>query len=205
MARTLYIVRHGNTFDSGDTVTRVGARTDLPLSRSGTAQAEALARHFAEEGLAFTDAITGPLRRTRETTEIIMEGQARPPLIEIADFLREIDYGPDENKPEEDVIARIGEDALKAWEERGVPPPGWIVDPDMLMRAWQDLFTYLARRGNQDPALVVTSNGIARFALLAGGAPFEEAHDLKLKTGAYGVLEVLPGRTPHIAAWNVRP
>ncbi|MBR9836035.1 MAG: histidine phosphatase family protein, partial [Alphaproteobacteria bacterium] len=30
MARPVYIVRHGNTFDKGDTVTRVGARTDLP-------------------------------------------------------------------------------------------------------------------------------------------------------------------------------
>ena len=38
----IYIVRHGNTFDKGDVVTRVGARTDLPLSRSGFAQAEAL-------------------------------------------------------------------------------------------------------------------------------------------------------------------
>ncbi|HAO37083.1 MAG TPA: histidine phosphatase family protein, partial [Hyphomonas sp.] len=38
MAR-LIIVRHGNTFDKGDTVTRVGGRTDLPLSASGLAQA----------------------------------------------------------------------------------------------------------------------------------------------------------------------
>jgi len=51
MTRQLFIVRHGNTFDPGDTVTRVGARTDLPLSSSGRAQADALARHFA--GMSF--------------------------------------------------------------------------------------------------------------------------------------------------------
>ena len=46
MAR-LFVVRHGNTFDTGDVVTRVGGRTDLPLSKSGKAQAEKLAAHFA--------------------------------------------------------------------------------------------------------------------------------------------------------------
>ncbi|MEL6754250.1 MAG: histidine phosphatase family protein, partial [Pseudomonadota bacterium] len=45
--QTLYIVRHGNTFDTGDTVLRVGGRTDLPLSTSGEMQATALGIHFA--------------------------------------------------------------------------------------------------------------------------------------------------------------
>lgn len=203
MGRTVYIVRHGNTFDKGDTVTRVGARTDLPLSASGITQAEELARHFSEAGLAFTAAITGPLRRTRETTEIILQAQARPPLIEIADFLQEIDYGPDENRPEADVVARIGEAALKAWEDEAVPPPGWRVNPDELMRAWRDLFVQLNARDNDGPALIVTSNGIARFALLASGA--NEAHTLKLKTGAYGRLETSPSGEAVITDWNVRP
>ena len=34
MARVI-ICRHGNTFDKGDLVRRVGARTDLALSKSG--------------------------------------------------------------------------------------------------------------------------------------------------------------------------
>ena len=94
MARTLYIVRHGNTFNKGDTVTRVGARTDLPLSSSGQAQAEALADHFRP--IAFAQAIAGPLKRTRQTAEAILAEQAAPPELEIGNFLREIDYGPAE-------------------------------------------------------------------------------------------------------------
>ncbi|MFZ4686424.1 MAG: histidine phosphatase family protein [Hyphomonadaceae bacterium] len=39
MQTRIFIVRHGNTFDKGDVVTRVGGRTDLPLSTSGSAQA----------------------------------------------------------------------------------------------------------------------------------------------------------------------
>ena len=50
MVRKVYIVRHGNTFDKGDVVTRVGARTDLPLSSSGQTQAEQLAAYFHVAG-----------------------------------------------------------------------------------------------------------------------------------------------------------
>ena len=37
----VYIVRHGNTFDRGDVILRVGGRTDIPLSTSGIDQAKA--------------------------------------------------------------------------------------------------------------------------------------------------------------------
>ena len=34
---TLIVVRHGNTFNSGDTILRVGGATDLPLTEKGIA------------------------------------------------------------------------------------------------------------------------------------------------------------------------
>ena len=37
---SILICRHCNTFDKGDIIRRVGARTHLPLSLSGRAQAE---------------------------------------------------------------------------------------------------------------------------------------------------------------------
>ena len=46
MARVI-ICRHGNTFDKGDLVRRVGARTDLALSKSGIKQANFLAEQFS--------------------------------------------------------------------------------------------------------------------------------------------------------------
>lgn len=196
---SLVIVRHGNTFDSGDVVTRVGGRTDLPLSTSGMAQARALAQHFAETGATFVSARTSPLKRTRATAEEILAAQAEPPELETALFLREIDYGPDENKPEDEVVARIGEAALAAWESDGVPPPGWRVDPDALIGNWQQVFAKLEGAGGAH--LVVTSNGIARFALKAAGA---EGHALKLKTGAYGVIQLADGAVS-VGEWNIRP
>lgn len=199
MATRLFIVRHGNTFDAGDVVTRVGGRTDLPLSVSGRAQAEALAAHFVEAGIAFASARTSPLKRTRATAEAVLSAQADAPELETASFLREIDYGPDENQPEDKVVARIGADALAAWEQDGVPPPGWRVDPDALIGNWQQLYARLD--GVEGDHLIVTSNGIARFALKAAG---EEGRELKLKTGAYGVIELAAGGAS-VADWNIRP
>ncbi len=199
MATQLFIVRHGNTFDAGDVVTRVGGRTDLALSVSGRAQAAALAAQFAGAGVRFVSARTSPLKRTRATAEAILAAQADAPELESALFLREIDYGPDENRPEDEVVARIGADALAAWEREGVPPPGWRVDPDALVGNWQQLFAKLDGAGGAH--LVVTSNGIARFALKAAGAA---DHELKLKTGAYGVIELADGAVS-VAQWNVRP
>ena len=196
MTARLHIVRHGNTFDKGDIVTRVGGRTDLPLSISGTAQAEALARHFATT--SFTTARSGPLKRTRETARAILAAQPNAPELTTDLFLREIDYGPDENRPEEDVIARIGKPALDAWERDSIPPPGWRVDPAAIIGNWQELFSDLAEE--EGDHLIVTSNGIARFALAAANA---HRPDAKLPTGGYGVIELTPD--PVLLHWNLRP
>jgi len=204
LRRRIHIVRHGNTFDTGDVVTRVGARTDLALSQSGRAQAGALAAHFRGQGVVFTEAVSSPLRRTRETAETILAAQSAPPALRFADFLREIDYGPDENKPEEQVIARIGVDALQDWETAAVVPPGWQVDPDGIIAAWRAFFAAVSDNDDAGAVLMVTSNGIARFALIAAGLE-SGTGDLKLKTGAYGVLGVSPDRTVSLDAWNVRP
>ena len=197
MASRLIIVRHGNTFDKGDVVTRVGGRTDLPLSLSGRAQAEALGRHFAAS--SFVTARSGPLKRTRETANAILAAHAAPPELLTDLFLREIDYGPDENRPEEEVVARIGKAALDAWERDFIPPPGWRVDPAALVGNWQQLFAEL--RDQPGDHLIVTSNGIARFALTAAGARGLEG---KLATGAWGEI-LFAGEEPTVACWNMRP
>ncbi|MEM5515330.1 histidine phosphatase family protein [Henriciella sp. AS95] len=205
MARDVYIVRHGNTFDKGDTVTRVGARTDLDLSVSGQQQAEALAHHFKQAGIVFSSATAGPLKRTLQTARTILATQPEPIELTVSEFLREIDYGPDENQPEPVVIDRIGDAALSAWEHYATAPPGWIVDPEALETAWKDFFKQLYQSEDERPALVVTSNGIARFALLAvtrEKAPTDLA--LKLKTGAYGVIH-LGEDGPALKDWNFRP
>lgn len=183
------IVRHGNTFAPGEPPRRIGAATDLPLVESGRAQAEALRIHFAELGWRFDRILSSPLQRTRETAALIAPGGA----IETADWLREIDHGPDENRTEEEVIARIGPDALAAWEHEAIPPPGWQVHAEARLAAWRALFD----RADDETWLLVTSNGAARFALLALGE-----QPAKIRTGAFGMLEGGPWR---VERWDQRP
>ncbi len=117
----LVIVRHGNTFEAGEPPRQIEARTDLPLTATGVAQAEALARHFAANGIKIDRVLSGALKRTLTTAEAIAGG--RP--IETTPFLTEIDHGPDEGQLESAVIDRIGNEAITLWEKQCVAPEGW--------------------------------------------------------------------------------
>ncbi len=201
----VFIVRHGNTFDKGDIITRVGARTDLPLSISGKAQAEGLAQHFVDTvHCGFQKTYCSPLARTRQTAEKILSVFKEAPEIETLEFLREVDYGPDENQPEDAVITRLGEDALRAWDEEAIPPSGWDIDPERLKHEWRALFSDIASNDVEGPILIVTSNGIARFALDAMTEFAMKPDSIKLKTGAYGQVKIT-NQTIKLLSWNVRP
>ncbi|MCJ2185005.1 histidine phosphatase family protein, partial [Novosphingobium sp. 1949] len=116
------VVRHGNTFETGETPRRIGARTDLPLTAHGREQARALGAHFAAQGWRFSRALVSPLLRTQETAAAILAAQDAPPVPAACLWLAEIDHGPDENRSEEAILARIGADALAAWDTRAEPP-----------------------------------------------------------------------------------
>lgn len=192
------IVRHGNTFAAGEPPRRIGSRTDLPLTGAGQAQADALGRHFAARGWRFARVLTSPLLRTRDTAAAILRHLPDAPAPEPTDWLREIDHGPDEDQTEAAVVGRIGAEALAAWDSAGVPPPGWIVDPQSRLAAWSELF-----RQADGPVLLVTSNGAARFALLAAGLPGEGS--LKLPTGSFGALRREVDGALHLDCWGLRP
>jgi len=101
----------------------------------------------------------------------------------IADWLAEIDHRPDENQPEATVIARIGEEAIVAWDRAGVTPDGWAVDSEARLAGWRAL---LAGARPVEKILLVTSNGAARFALAADTAVARAAAALphrKLRMG----------------------
>jgi broad specificity phosphatase PhoE len=203
MGVTLYIVRHGNTFGPDEVPRRIGRRTDLPLVDSGRAQAEALGIWFRAQNIRFDRAMSSPLQRTRETAALILMRQSDPPEIEAQDWLAEIDHGPDENGPEPAVVDRIGADALKAWDTASIPPQDWLVDREARLSGWRGLFAE-RKSGN---TLLVTSNGAARFALLADpdlAAQAARLPSLKLRTGAFGEIRV-EGHRFKVAAWDRRP
>ncbi|APL95328.1 histidine phosphatase family protein [Sphingobium indicum] len=195
--RRIFIIRHGNTFESSADARRIGARTDLPLVESGHAQAQRLAAWFAAQNLPIRRLHSGPLLRARQTAAAIAAATGHP-LDGPLPWLDEIDHGPDEGQPEAQVLARLGPEALAAWDERGIPPQDWKVDAESRIAAWKDWF---ARKG-EGADLLVTSNGAARFALLALGLPLA---NLKLRTGAFGELAIEEGAGVHLIRWDERP
>ncbi|ALR22432.1 histidine phosphatase family protein [Sphingobium baderi] len=197
MTRRIFIIRHGNTFESDAQPRRIGAATDIPLVTSGQIQADRVGAWFAEQDFSVRHIFSGPLLRARETAERI--GAALVKTIDgVLPWLNEIDHGPDEGLPEQEVWARVGAEAIAAWDEQAIAPPGWRVDAETRLAAWR---AYLAN-GEEGTDILVTSNGAARFALLALNLPLAS---LKLRTGALGELVITADGEIQLQRWDYRP
>lgn len=213
MTTTLIIVRHGNTFEQGEPPRRVGARTDIPLVQSGKEQALRLGAHFRGNGIAPDVVYAGRLKRSTETAQYITQAIEIPITIEISDRFSEIDFGVDENKPEDEVVSRLGAAALAEWERVGTIPPGWKASKEAIISDWVAFSEDILAEHLNKTVMVVTSSGVARFALaLLGTASLEEDQvgaALKMRTGAYGVLTYKQtaegGDRWQLLKWNVRP
>ena len=206
MTAKLIIVRHGNTFGPGDVVTRVGGRTDLALVESGLEQGRKLGRYLLEHDLVPVQVFTSAMSRTMQTAAQACEVIGKKIPSEVLHSFNEIDYGQDENKPEDEVRARVGEDAIKQWDEQAIAPEGWHVDVPGLKKAWQDFGARLLREFPNQTVMMVTHNGIARFAeaLTKDGQSAYGDKGLKLSTGALGVF-VHDGEKWTCKDWNVKP
>lgn len=187
MTIELLIARHGNTLLPGEPARRVGARTDAPLVESD--KAKAIGRYLQLHDFTPDRIFSSPLKRTFQTAGIALEAAGLSHLpIETDEIFREIDYGPDENQKESEVIDRLGEEAIRLWNERAIPPNGWIVDPQQIERDWLAFAHDLVMNMKSGKVLVVTSNGIARFSPILCGdqAKFMQTYNidhLKVGTG----------------------
>ena len=212
----LIVVRHGNTFNSGDVILRVGSATDIPLTETGMRQAYAAGEMLAEMGIE---------------PQMIFHGIAASfpgAVLSEAEFLTELDYGMDDGKPEDDVVLRLGiaeklssmtvdtslddlraagKAALKRWDSEAVLPAAWhflAARAGELESQWKEFADKVLAEYSGKTVIAVTSNGIARFskAILPEGNLPEGS--LKLATGAFGIYEFKDGAWGS-TSWNVRP
>ncbi len=199
MNTKLLIARHGNTFAAGDVVRRVGI-TDLPLVDSGLEQGRMLGAYLLRQALMPDVVFTSQLKRARQTAEELLKVINRDLEIHTLSIFNEIDYGPDENLPEEEVVARVGEQALKDWEAEAKVPSGWNVNPQEIIANWQKFSQEMLARHLNKTILVVTSNGVARFApyLTGNFAKFTAQHGIKIATGALCIFE----KNSEVESWN---
>lgn len=204
---TLLIARHGNTFGPNDIVRRLGL-TDVPLVESGLIQGQKLGAYLKQHNLIPDIIFVSNLKRTQQTAEQALKILGLHIPTEKLDMFNEINYGPDENQPEEKVVERVGAKAIKKWDEDGIAPNGWKVDPKEIIKDWQNFADDLLKKYAGKLILVVTSNGIARFApyLTGNFEAFAKTHGIKIATGAICIFEnKSPEKTWHCLHWNVKP
>ena len=201
--KTLIIARHGNTFRKGETPTRVGSRTDLPLVEEE--RGRGIGKYLAKLGLIPTRILAAPLQRTMSTAALAAEELGNPCAVQPDARFIEVDYGPDENHSEEATKARLGADIAAAegkdpatlsaeeldalgaavidkWNAEAIVPPGWKVDVQQIIDNWSALASEV-KEG--EVLLCVSSNGTIRFAPHITGdyAGFCATHDIKVATG----------------------
>ena len=223
----LIVVRHGNTFNSGDVILRVGSATDIPLTETGMRQAYAAGELLASEGINVDVIFHAPLQRTSQSA-VGIAASVPDAVLQEAEFLTELDYGNDDGRPEDEVVIRLGmvenpgmitadttldevrsagKAALKRWDSEAVLPAGWhfLADRAAQLEAdWLEFAGMVASEYAGKTVVAVTSNGIARFskAILPPGELPEGS--LKLATGAFGIYEYSEGKWKN-TQWNIRP
>ena len=204
---TLLLVRHGNTFEAGETSTFVGGKTDMKLTATGEEQGRAIAAMIAAHDLPLGGVISGPLVRTRRFAEMI--AQAASTVFTIDERLCEIDYGLWENKSSDEVKALYGASIVEQWEKDGVWPEdmNWAPSEAKLIRNVDSLLAEqhkkLSNPKTSATRVIVTSNGILRYVYrsITGKAPDKAA---KVGTGCFCRLET-EGEGWTIKEWNAKP
>jgi broad specificity phosphatase PhoE len=203
--RRLLLVRHGNTFEDGAPVVRVGSRSDLPLTAQGLAQAAAFAAACRGAGLALGPFLAGPLARTRTFVE---HGFGTIPRAD--DRLREIDYGDWEGLTDAEIAVRVGADTLEAWNRRCVWPKGqnWAPSAETLAAGAASLARELAVGDARLVPVLCSSQGVMRYFGAIDGGWFDVARAqgrLGVATGSCCGVRAGGDGSLTVDFWNVRP
>ena len=229
MTTRILIARHGNTFTKDQIPTRVGRRTDLPLVEEE--RSRNLGKYIKAQNLLPTVVFAAPLKRTMQTSKLaIEEMQTNVELLPNNQFL-EIDYGPDENKTEAEVRLRLGKNQvikngelpdnytvgalqekgkqiIELWNKQALVPDGWLVTPAQLIKNWLDFAAMIERSYQNQTVMVVSSNGIIRFApyITQDFNKFIATYDIKVATGSLSVFEKSANAQYwDCIAWNINP
>lgn len=206
MTTRIIIARHGNTFTKDQTPLRVGARTDLPLVE--TERGANIGKYLKMRGLIPSVVFAAPLKRTTETARLAIAALDKDIPLKSDGRFTEIDYGLDEAKTEEEVIARIGQEAMDKWNAEAIVPEGWNVSVKGIIKAWQEFALEIEREYKDKTVMVVSSNGIIRFAPYLTGdfRKFVEEYNIKVGTGGVCILEKEDGdKHWTVTDWSIKP
>lgn len=98
----IYLVRHGQTVNNQKKL--LSGRAESELNGEGRAQAAAVGKYFAENGIRFDRVYSSPLSRAVETAQLIA-GNTVP--VKTDERLLEMDYGPYEGMSLENLAPEV--------------------------------------------------------------------------------------------------
>jgi len=197
------LARHGNTFEPHERPVWVGARSDLPLVARGREQGAEIGEALKAANLVPRRALAGPLKRTQDTARLALAAASTTDVgIETEVELREIDYGDWEGKSSDEIRRMGGEEELHAWEQKNAWPSraGWPASRSECVAGFLGVLEKV-RRGDADPTLIVSSNGVFKLfaAAIDEGGPVR-----KMGTGHLSLLRFEPAGIK-ILCWDLAP
>lgn len=205
----LILVRHGNTFESGQTPVQVGKRSDMALTKQGVQQAHDFASYLISQGIMPKAIYAGTLARQTESAKIIgkeLHIQDKVHLREPA--LTEVDYGLWEGLTAEEIQSKWPAE-YECWNKQAQWAEGIFAGTlEGHLEAiahWLDTLTKTYNGG--DVVVGVTSNGIIRFFYSfvkdewQGLVNGKQMDSLKVKTGHFCELLVYKDALK-VIAWN---
>jgi broad specificity phosphatase PhoE len=205
----LIFSRHGNTFDANTPATWVGCKNNLPLVEAGIAQAKTFANSLAQAGIKLNAIYCGPLKRTVDYAQIIVD-ELKSDLTPTIDLrLNELDYGIWSGLTNQQIIEKFGSDILENWEKNCVWPANGWGSSEPVVRA--EVLSFAEEMANKHKSheniLAVTSNGKLRYFLNLVPGEFEnhvKTDSIKIKTGNVCQLKFIDDAWK-LNYWNKSP
>lgn len=185
--RRLWLVRHGTT--NWNTTQRYCGWSDVPLSRTGRAQARWLARQLAP--IALQAIYSSDLSRAHETAVYIAERQAQPVPIRVSEQWRELNFGAWEGLTY-DKIAKQFQTQLAFFTDplHHAPPHGESLT-DLLRRLRQALVQLQAETTEGDIAIISHGGPLRALLCSALHMPLNAQWQLRLDPGSLSILDLL--------------
>ena len=188
----MYLIRHGATeANTRRPYVLQGRRTDLPLSEIGQRQAKAVGRALADR--AIDHVFTSPLRRARQTAEMVAESHGVP--IQLVDDLMECDVGRWEGLSW-DYVRRQDGPYLDTFEA----DPGTVpyADGESFQQVQDRAVPAVQRLICDFPTgnlLVVTHNVVARVIVShILRIPISQARSIRLDNAGISIVSVADGK-----------
>lgn len=160
MNTTITLVRHGET--SWNALGKFQGCNDIELSNEGIQQAQYLSKRFVNN---FDHIYTSPLKRARQTAEIICQGSNT--TLMVASDLREINFGDWEGLTREEIEANFPEKFIE-WrnDEINGPMCGGDLSLKKASIRSEKAILEIAKKHQGENIIIVAHGGIIKAGLI---------------------------------------